>query len=127
LAPRESVAVIRGDSTSAALRYRVLRRLREWGVERAQLVVLHPPYDNIIRFSNAPEDLSNCPSTEVFLERFAEAARNAYELLEPGRFALLVVGDKYADGELVPLGFRCLERMNAAGFRTKSIVVKNIE
>ena len=54
-------------------------------------------------------------------------ARNGYELLAPGRFAIVIIGDKYADSELVPLGFYCLQAMNEVGFRTKSIVVKNIE
>jgi hypothetical protein len=47
--------------------------------------------------------------------------------LAPGRFAALVIGDKYARGELVPLGFWCMERMNRVGFKTKAIIVKNIE
>jgi hypothetical protein len=38
-----------------------------------------------------------------------------------------VIGDKYARGELIPLGFRCMERAQRAGFRVKAIVVKNIE
>ena len=37
-----------------------------------------------------------------------------------------MIGDKYENGELVPLGFQCMERMNRLGFRTKSIIVKNI-
>jgi hypothetical protein len=48
-------------------------------------------------------------------------------LLAPGRFAALVIGDKYEKGELIPLGFWCMERLNQAGFKTKAIVVKNIE
>jgi hypothetical protein len=39
----------------------------------------------------------------------------------------VIIGDKYAGGELIPLGFHCLHAMNTVGFRTKSIVVKNIE
>jgi hypothetical protein len=39
---------------------------------------------------------------------------------------VLVIGDKYTKGELIPLGFYCMERMQRAGFRTKGIVVKNI-
>lgn len=120
-------SVITGDSSSPATRERVRRRLRDWGAEYAHLVLLHPPYDDIIRFSDAPGDLSNQRSTDAFLDAFENVARSAYELLQPGRFAVLVIGDKYADGELVPLGFQCMERMNEVGFRTKSIVVKNIE
>lgn len=93
----------------------------------AQLLILHPPYADIIKFSDQPNDLSNAPTTEDFLDRFEAVARNGYRLLAPGRFAALIIGDKYARGELVPLGFWCMERMNRIGFKTKAIVVKNIE
>ena len=39
---------------------------------------------------------------------------------------MLVIGDEYTKGELIPLGFYCLERMQRTGFRAKGIVVKNI-
>jgi DNA modification methylase len=93
----------------------------------AHLLILHPPYADIIKFSDQPNDLSNAPTTEAFLDRFEAVARNGYRLLAPGRFAALIIGDKYARGELVPLGFWCMERMNRIGFKTKAIVVKNIE
>jgi hypothetical protein len=72
-------------------------------------------------------DISSGASTAGFFAAFASVAANGYELLAPGRFAVVIIGDKYANGELVPLGFLCLQVMNDAGFRTKSIVVKNIE
>jgi 16S rRNA G966 N2-methylase RsmD len=97
------------------------------GPNFAHLLILHPPYADIIKFSDRPHDLSNAPTTEAFLDRFEAIARNGYELLAPGRFAALIIGDKYAKGELIPLGFWCMERMNRIGFKTKAIVVKNIE
>jgi DNA modification methylase len=127
LVPQDAVAVLNGNSASEGMRQRIRRKLRSWGTSHAQLVMLHPPYDDIIQFSANPDDLSNCGTTDEFLDRFGNVARLAFEVLEPGRFAVLIIGDKYADGELVPLGFRCLDKMNEAGFRTKSIVVKNIE
>ena len=93
----------------------------------AHLLILHPPYADIIKFSDHPDDLSNATTTETFLNAFEIVARNGYRLLTPGRFAALIIGDKYANGELVPLGFWCMERMNRAGFKTKAIIVKNIE
>ena len=71
--------------------------------------------------------MSNAPTTAAFLDGFETVARHGYELLAPGRFAALIIGDKYAQGELVPLGFWCMERMNRVGFKTKAIIVKNIE
>jgi DNA modification methylase len=93
----------------------------------AHLLILHPPYADIIKFSDHPDDLSNATTTETFLAGFETVARNGYQLLAPGRFAALIIGDKYANGELVPLGFWCMERMNRAGFKIKAIIVKNIE
>jgi DNA modification methylase len=127
LVAADTVAILQGNSASDSVRQRIRRKLRQWGDTHAQLVMLHPPYDDIIQFSENPDDLSNCESTDEFLERFSSVAQLAYDVLEPGRFAVLIIGDKYSEGELVPLGFRCLDRMNEAGFRTKSIVVKNIE
>ncbi|MGQ9581815.1 MAG: DNA methyltransferase, partial [Armatimonadota bacterium] len=101
--------------------------LSEMGASVAQLAILHPPYANIIKFSDLHADLSNATDTEEFLKRFEMVAWNAYETLEHGRFAVLVIGDKYSNGELDPLGFKCMNVMNDVGFRTKSIIVKNIE
>jgi DNA modification methylase len=122
------IRLLVGDSTTEETRERVRTEMRvAWGTDRADLLVLHPPYADIIRFSGASEDLSNKKTTDEFLIAFTKAARHGYELLAPGRFAVVVIGDKYANGELVPLGFYCLQAMNEVGFRTKSIVVKNIE
>ena len=123
----KEVALIQGDSASADTKSKVAQALKAMDAEAAQLLVLHPPYHDIIRFSDKSEDLSNAADVQEFLELFNKVALNGYDLLEPGRFAVLVIGDKYTGGELVPLGFLCMEQMNKAGFSTKSIIVKNIE
>lgn len=122
----DRIRLLVGDSVSPETHARVQSTLHEMGVERAQLLMLHPPYHDIIRFSRQPDDLSNAPDLETFLERFEAVARAGFGLLDPARFSILVIGDKYERGELVPLGFYCLERMQSVGFRPKAIVVKNI-
>jgi len=122
------VRLVVGDSAGEGTRERVRAEMQAaWGCDHADLLVLHPPYADIIPFSDHPADLCNQPSTPAFVAAFTQVARNGYELLAPGRFAIVIIGDKYADSELVPLGFYCLQAMNDVGFRTKSIVVKNIE
>ena len=116
-----------GNSADPEITNRVSDVLRRMHSEYAHLLVLHPPYADIIKFSDQVEDLSNAPTTAAFLDGFETVARHGYELLAPGRFAALIIGDKYAQGELVPLGFWCMERMNRIGFKTKAIIVKNIE
>lgn len=121
------VHLILGDSTTQATADAVRASLAAMGETHAHLLMLHPPYHDIIPFSDRSEDLSNAPNTEAFLDMFESVARHGYDLLAPGRFAVLVIGDKYEKGELIPLGFWCMERLNRIGFQTKAIVVKNIE
>lgn len=121
------VQVVCGDSTLPETGEAIRQILTEWGRDRADLLVLHPPYGDIIRFSEREECLSNAPSTQEFLVRFRLAAEQGWRLLRPHRFAVLVIGDRYERGALVPLGFECMRVMNEIGFRTRSIVVKDIE
>jgi hypothetical protein len=122
----DRIHILQGDSTREETAARVQEVLATMGAEHAQLLVLHPPYHDILRFSDSSEDLSNAPTLNTFLDLFETVARRGFDLLEPGRFAVLVIGDKYTKGELIPLGFYCLERTQRVGFRTKAIVVKNI-
>lgn len=101
--------------------------LHQRGINKIQLVVMHPPYHDIIRFSDFEDDLSNAADVEDFLDRLEETGRRAYSVLEEGRFACLVIGDKYDNGEWIPLGFFAMQRMVKAGFRLKSIIIKNFE
>lgn len=122
-----TIRLITGDSTSKPTKRKVQKALRDMDAEFAQLAILHPPYGDIIKFSDLDSDLSNRSSTEEFLDGFKLVAQNAYDTLDEGRFAVLVIGDKYANGELIPLGFNCMQKMNDVGFKTKSIIVKSIE
>lgn len=121
------VNIICGDSASSDIGPKIQDRLDVMGRDKAQFLVLHPPYDDIIKFSDKKEDLSNCTSTEEFYDLFEEVARNGFDKLEKGRFAALIIGDKYAKGQYFPLSFGCLERMNRAGFITKAVIVKDIQ
>lgn len=121
------VRLIQGDSSNLRhTRKKIEAGLAQLGQKKAQFSFLHPPYADIIQFSETEQCLSNAGSVEAFLNQFEQVAQQAYDQLEPGRFAGLVIGDKYAKGEWVPLGFNCMERMNAVGFKTKSIIVKNM-
>ena len=118
--------IICADSASKAAKEKIEARLEIMGKKAAQFLVLHPPYDNIIKFSDKKEDLSNCETTEEFYELFKKVAKNGYDLLEKKRFAALIIGDKYANSRLVNLSFECQRRMEELGFITKAVIVKNI-
>jgi hypothetical protein len=103
------------------------RALRDLGREQAQLVLLHPPYHSIIRFSERAEDLSNAPDVDAFLKRFGHSVEIVSKFLEPGRFLVLVIGDTYGGGEWTPLGWYAMQQVMQRGYRLKSIVVKDMQ
>lgn len=121
------VNIICADSASQEAKDKIQARLDVMGRDKAQFLVLHPPYDDIIKFSDKKEDLSNCSSTDEFYELFEKVAKNGYDMLEKGRFAALIIGDSYKNSQIQPLGFECMRRMNNLGFITKSIIVKDIQ
>lgn len=115
--------VINGDSSE--IDYGSV--LNNAGVGSVQFVIMHPPYWDIIKFSEDGRDLSNMESLEMFVGKMEKCAEKAREVLDDNRYLALVIGDKYSRGEWIPLGFRSMEAVMKTGFRLKSIVVKNFE
>ena len=97
------------------------------GISHVQLLMMHPPYHDIIRFSESEDDLSNAPSTEAFVTMFSEVVRRTYPFLASGRYLAVVIGDKYENRTWIPLGFRVMNAVLEQGYRLKSIVVKNLD
>lgn len=123
----KSIKIINGDSTTPEVKKHIKATLKGLEEEYAQFLVLHPPYADIIKFSDLDGDLSRYEKTEDFLNEFKKVAQIGYDCLEKKRFAALIIGDKYHKGELIPLGFYCMQKMQEVGFSLKSTIVKNIE
>lgn len=101
--------------------------LAEHKQKSVQFLIMHPPYFDIIKFSEDQRDLCNAPSVEAFLQMMRKAVDNASEVLDKGRYFALVIGDKYSRGEWIPLGFLTMNEILKQGFLLKSIIVKNFE
>lgn len=115
--------IIIGDSRNVNLS----EKLISIGIKKVQFVIYHPPYWDIIKFSDKKEDLSNCLSLEDFLESFGQVIDNTVPFLEKNRYYAVVIGDKYANSEIVPLGFHCMNLFIQKGLKLKAILVKNFE
>lgn len=115
--------VIVGDSLEVDFR----KELDRLGIDKAQLVLMHPPYWNIIKFSDDEKDLSNCDDLDTFLENFGKIVDNTTEVLEKGRHFVLVISDMYDNSEWIPLGFYAMQEVLKRKYKLKSIVVKNFK
>ncbi len=115
--------IITGDSRTINLQ----EILDKYKIKHFQLLIMHPPYHDIIKFSKNENDLSNAKSLEEFLKMFGEVIDNTTPYLEKGRYFALVIGDKYSKGEWIPLGYYCMNEVLKRGYLLKSIIVKNFE
>jgi hypothetical protein len=115
--------IITGDARSIDST-RILHKISE---KQVQLLIMHPPYHDIINFSDDENDLSNSATTEQFIKMFGDVVDNISPMLERGRYFGLVIGDKYSKGEWIPLGFYCMNEVLKRSYSLKSIVVKNFE
>lgn len=119
--------VITGDTSDEAdVVPEIETALEAMGQDTVQLVILHPPYHSIIRFSDLPNDLSNAADTGDFLVRFGQTVDNTVRFLESGRYLVLVIGDMYVAKQWIPLGFYCMQEVMSREFTLKSIVVKDM-
>jgi DNA modification methylase len=118
--------LIVGDSMSKKTNTKIKQIINQNQKESAQLVILHPPYADIIKFSDKKNDLSNASNIGEFLRQFSKVAKNADSLLAKGGYLAIVVGDIYKNNEWVPLGFYCMSEVQKMGYKVKSIVVKNM-
>ncbi|HWC76155.1 MAG TPA: DNA methyltransferase [Blastocatellia bacterium] len=118
-----TATILTGDSTKAD----AAKAVAASGVNRVQLLVMHPPYHDIIRFSAEDSDLSNAASVDAFVKMFGDVVDNFTPLLDRGRYFALVIGDKYSGGEWIPLGFYCMSEVLKRAYSLKSIIVKNFD
>jgi len=119
--------LITGDSVKAETFEKVKGFLKNHLKRNIQLAILHPPYSDIIKFSNLKDDLSNAKSLKEFLSGFSLVIQNTTSILEKGRYLAIVIGDKYTAGQWIPLGFYAMNEAQKLGLKLKSIIIKNIE
>jgi len=114
---------VNGDSASIDLKS-VLSTL---DIKSFQFQIFHPPYWDIIKFSDNKSDLSNTKSIEDFLRGFGRVLDNCLPHLDKKRFAAVVISDKYSGGEWIPLGFLVMQEVLKRGMILKSTIVKNFD
>ncbi|MBR5076678.1 MAG: hypothetical protein IKX28_06725 [Bacteroidales bacterium] len=98
------------------------------GILKADFMIAHPPYFDIIKFTQDPRDLSNCPTLETFMNKFTQAIGNGLHYLERNKYFAIVGGDIYKQSEVIPLAFYMMDTVKKNfSVKMKGIIIKNIE
>jgi len=90
------------------------------------LVLTHPPYMNIIRYSEGKiaADLSNIGSLPRFCDEIEAVASEIYRVVRPGRCCAILMGDTRRGRHYVPLAFNVMRRFQKVGFILKEDIIK---
>ena len=92
--------------------------------ESIDLVCTHPPYANIIEYSeDIEEDISRLKVKE-FLGAMEQVAKESYRVLKKGKFCAILMGDTRQKGHVIPMSFEVMKIFEAVGFKTKEIIIK---
>jgi len=86
------------------------------------LVWYHPPYWDIIRYSENPKDLSNAQTVEEFESTLNQSIERLYLTVRPGGVMAVLIGDKRKFGQYYAL-FRTLLMNDKIG-QLKAIIIK---
>lgn len=96
--------------------------------EEIDLIATHPPYANIISYSNKKNrvtgDLSFAHSLLGYLEGMSNIAKESYRVLRPGRFCAVLVGDTRRHRHQIPIAFQVMQAFLDANFILKEDIMK---
>ena len=90
------------------------------------LSVTHPPYLDIIKYSEGKidGDISNIGSLPKFCDEIEKIAQETSRVLKPDKHCAILIGDTRKGRHYVPLSMYVLQRFLKAGFVLKEDIVK---
>jgi DNA modification methylase len=92
--------------------------------EYVDFICTHPPYANIIHYSEDIDgDLSNY-KVKDFLEQMYNVANESFRVLKKDKFCAILMGDTRQKGHIIPMSFEVMKIFESVGFKTKEIIIK---
>lgn len=92
--------------------------------ESIDLICTHPPYANIIQYSeDIPGDLSRLKVND-FLKEMRDVATESYRVLKKDKFCAVLMGDTRRKGHMIPMSFDVMRIFENTGFKLKELIIK---
>lgn len=88
------------------------------------LICTHPPYADIIHYSEDIDGDLSLLQLKDFLSEMEKVAGESYRVLKKGTFCAVLMGDTRKKGMVQPLGFETMRVFERAGFDAKEIIIK---
>ena len=88
------------------------------------LICAHPPYANIIKYSeDINGDLSHL-DIDLFLLEMSKIADELFRVLKNNKYCAILIGDTRKNKHIIPLGFKVMQVFLNAGFLLKENIIK---
>lgn len=100
------------------------RKLNGIPNESIDLICTHPPYANIIAYSeDTPGDLSLLKVND-FLAEMQKVASECYRVLKKNKFCAILMGDTRQNGHMIPMSYDVMKIFENSGFKLKELIIK---
>lgn len=88
------------------------------------LICSHPPYANIIHYTDGKEGDLSFLDVEDYLSEMQKVAKESFRVLKPGKKCAILIGDIRREKYIVPLGFKLIDVYLKEGFELYELVIK---
>jgi len=95
--------------------------------ESADMVFLHPPYWDMVYYTEANEnlpDLSRAKTLDEYLEMLRQVLQECYRILKDGKYLCILLGDRIKNGRFIPLCRKAANLAEEIGFIDCGYAVK---
>lgn len=102
------------------------RNLNKIKDESVDLIATHPPYVNIIPYTQkrVDGDLSSVHDLDEFTKEMEVVAKESFRVLKPGKYCAILIGDTRRHKHYVPVSARVLQAFLGASFILKEDIIK---
>ena len=87
-------------------------------------ICTHPPYANIIKYSDGIENDLSQLKVKDFLKEMKKVASESYRVLKKDKFCAVLMGDTRQKGYMIPMSFEVMRIFEDAGFKLKELIIK---
>ena len=88
------------------------------------LICAHPPYANIIHYTNGKDGDLSYLNINDFLNEMSIVAKESFRVLKPGRQCAILIGDTRRKKHIIPIGLKLINVFLNEGFKIKELVIK---
>lgn len=100
------------------------RKLKNIKDQTIDLICTHPPYSNIIRYSEDNMNDISLFSLENYYYAMTSVAKESYRVLKKYSYCCIMLGDIRKNGYVIPIAFNVMNIFIKSGFKLKEIIIK---